>query len=167
VLEQLQSAYDKEVRVVHRLDRDASGLLVFARDQQTAALLSDGFRDHSIKRQYRAHIGVPLPVGTSGIINEPLKWAGGRCWVDASGARAVTHYDVVARESGYSVLSVTLETGRMHQIRVHLSHALAPIIGDRKYGGPKADTLHLTAVRLEFAHPDTGKWLCFEVKSIS
>ncbi len=149
VLAEAQRAFGSEVRIVHRLDRDASGLLVLALTKASAAWLSAAFRDHTAKRTYRAWIAVPLQVGAEGTIDAPLKWAGGRCWVDDSGAKAVTHYRVLSREQGRTELEIHLETGRMHQIRVHLKHALGPIIGDRKYGGKRHDHLMLRAVRLE------------------
>jgi len=156
VLVDAQAYAGPGVRLVHRLDRDASGLLVLAKTPAIAGQLGELFKTHDVQRTYRAHVAVPLPVGTKGTIDAPLKWAGGRCWVDQSGVRAVTHYEVVAREGRLTEVEVQLETGRMHQIRVHLAHALAPLVGDRKYRGPRADHLHLRAVRLEFVHPTTG-----------
>ncbi|MFT7624158.1 MAG: 23S rRNA pseudouridine1911/1915/1917 synthase, partial [Myxococcota bacterium] len=85
------------MRTVHRLDRDAAGLMVLAKTKEAATALSAAFADHTARRTYRAAIGVPLPIGTSGTVDAPLKWAGGRCWVDPSGVAAVTHYSVVER----------------------------------------------------------------------
>lgn len=163
----MKRRFGEGVRPVHRLDRDASGLLVLARTQAAAGGLSAQLRDHSMKRTYRARIAVPLPLGTEGAIDAPLRWAGGRCWVDASGAAALTRYRVVLRADGATELEVSLETGRMHQIRVHLAHALGPILGDRKYGGRRAAQLMLRAVRLELVHPNTGAPLRFEVPGLS
>lgn len=163
VIAQARSLWGDEVRLVHRLDRDASGLLVLARTKTVAGILGLAFREHAIQRTYRARVAIPLPVGHEGTIDQPLKWAGGRCWVDKSGARSVTHYRVLARVDGATELEVRLETGRMHQIRVHLKHALAPILGDVKYGGRPADHLWLRAVCLELEHPATGEALRFEL----
>ena len=115
-------------------------------------------------RTYRARIAIPLAVGTKGTIDRPMKWAGGRAWVDSAGAPAVTHWTVVATHpDGTTELEVELETGRMHQIRVHLAAALGPILGDTKYGGPPAPALALRAVRLELVHPKTRAAMVFAV----
>ena len=163
LLGQARRRWGKSVRIVHRLDRDASGLVVLARSKEAAAALSEAFRTHAIRRTYRATVAIPLPLGTCGTIDAPLRWAGGRCWVEASGAKAVTHWEVVGCEGAFAELEVRLETGRMHQIRVHLAHALGPIVGDRKYGGARAEHLMLRAVRLELSHPVGGQALVFEV----
>jgi RluA family pseudouridine synthase len=163
VLADAQKQFGKSVRLVHRLDRDASGLLVLGRTPAIAGKLSEGFKDHSIARTYHASIAIPLPVGTAGTIDKPLKWAGGRTWVDPAGSRAVTHYEVIERAGQLTQLKVQLETGRMHQIRVHLATVLGPIVGDRKYGGARADHLHLRAVELRFTHPGTHKSCLFSV----
>lgn len=162
-----QSQYGNQVRLVHRLDRDASGLIVMARTKRAATILAEGFRTHTIQRTYHAIINIPLPVDTEGTIKKPLKWSGGRCWVDASGVPATTHYRVIGRHSTQTRLECTLETGRMHQIRVHLSQTLGPIIGDRKYGGIRADKLMLRAVQLELNHPTSHERLTFQVNGFS
>ena len=155
------------MRLVHRLDRDASGLLVLARNPAVAAWLSQGFRLHKIRRTYRARISIPLPMGMKGTIDRPMKWAGGRAWVDDGGAKAITHWTVVAAHpDGTTELEVELETGRMHQIRVHLAAALGPIVGDTKYGGAPAPALALRAVRLELLHPNTRVGMVFEVVAL-
>lgn len=166
LLDEAKAGYGPQIRLVHRLDRDASGLVILARNRAVAATLGDAFRAHTVRRTYRAELAVPLPVGTSGTIDRALKWSGGRCWADPSGVSAVTHYEVVEREGPRSVLEIRLETGRMHQIRVHLAAALAPLVGDRKYGGPKADRLALRAIRLELDHPVTGRPLRCEVSPL-
>jgi 23S rRNA pseudouridine1911/1915/1917 synthase len=163
VIAEARALYGDGVRLVHRLDRDASGLLVVARGKKATARLSEGFRDHSIRRTYAAQVSIPLAVGTTGSIDASLRWAGGRCWVDRNGAHAVTHYEVTARNPPLTTLQLQLETGRMHQIRVHCAHALGPIVGDRKYGGVRGTHLMLRAIRLEFQHPITDKAMRFEV----
>jgi len=163
LLSSAQAKFGKSVRLVHRLDRDASGLIVLARNKRAATALAQGFRRHDIKRTYHAIVNVPLPLDTSGTIDKPLKWAGGRCWVDKSGVQAITHYRVIGRTGSQTQLECRLETGRMHQIRVHLSKTLGAIIGDRKYGGERSDKLMLRAVQLELAHPSTGESLIFTV----
>ena len=118
LLVEVQSLYDHEVRLVHRLDRDASGLLVLARDRKTAGTLGEALRTHDIERVYHAVVSVPLPEGLQATINAPLRWAGGRTWVDDNGTPAVTHYTVEGSHALGTTLRVQLETGRMHQIRV-------------------------------------------------
>jgi len=165
VIAEAREEFGLGVRLVHRLDRDAAGLLIVALTKNVAGVMGDMFVEHEVQRVYHAWITLPLPAGTSGTIDAPLKWAGGRCWVDKAGARAVTHYTVLAREDGFTQLEVSLETGRMHQIRVHLKHALGPIAGDRKYGGARAPHLRLRAVRLAFLHPVTGEALSFSISA--
>ena len=163
LLKQAEERYGASVRLVHRLDRDASGLLVLARTSHVAGTLGDALKTHAIERVYHAVVDVPLPAGLEASIREPLRWAGGRTWVDPNGTPAVTHYRVVAVDDTGTHLRVQLETGRMHQIRVHLAHALGPIVGDRKYSGRHSSHLHLRAVSLSFHHPSSGEWLEFKV----
>ncbi len=145
--------------VVHRLDYDTSGLIVYALDRGAAKTLSAAFAAHAPQRTYRALLAVPLAVGAAGVIDAPLYTSGGRSRVAPGGERAVTHWRV-ERESpipGTSELVLRLETGRTHQIRVHLAHALSPVLGDTKYGGPPFERLALHAAELVLDHPVTGK----------
>lgn len=169
--------------IVHRLDRDTSGLLVVARDNATHASLSRQLADRHISRTYEAICWrEPEPKGT-------FDWPLGRNPVDPlrravreDGKAAVTHYRVLAWFQFAAHLEVKLDTGRTHQIRVHFSHARHPIVGDALYGGgepmlgrlpplfqtPGAGLLKrvssqaLHAVRLSFNHPHTGKRMEFE-----
>ena len=163
VLDTLQSSFGESVRLIHRLDRDASGLLVFARTPKAAGILGSALKKREFERVYRVRVGVMLPIGTKGTIDLPLKWAGGRAWVDEAGVIAITHWVVVSHADGASELEVRLETGRMHQIRVHMAARLAPVLGDRKYRGTRADKLYLRAVHLGFTHPHTQEWRSFAV----
>jgi len=163
VLTQCQRLFDEHVRIVHRLDRDASGLMVLARTSSTAGILGKALQQHDVERVYRARVGVLLPLDMSGSIRLNMKWAGGRAWVDPNGVPAVTHWTVVAHVEHASELEVRLETGRMHQIRVHLAARIAPILGDKKYRGVNADNLFLRAVRLKFNHPHRGEPITFDV----
>jgi len=148
--------------IVHRLDKDTSGLLLVAKDDDAQATLVDALRDRRIERTYLALVRGTTS-SASGTIDAPL----GRhpvkrrsIAVVPGGRPAVTHYRVLAASDKVSLLEVTLETGRTHQIRVHLSHLGHPILGDKTYGGvselSRAAGLtrpFLHATRLSFPHP--------------
>lgn len=156
--------------IVHRLDAGSSGLLVVARTNEAAEFLIAQFADHSCTRRYEALVwGVPdaphgvidAPIGRSR--NDPLKMA-----VVADGRYARTDYRVVGSYSHPALVSrleCRLETGRTHQIRVHLSSINHPLVGDPVYGqrrpnlGVKRPFLH--AAELAFNHPDTGERVTF------
>lgn len=148
--------------VVHRLDFDTSGLIAYALSPGAASALAAVFRHHEAQRRYRALIAAPLPVGASGTIDAPIATSGGRSRV-GDGERAVTHWSVEGTSAvpGTTALTLRLETGRTHQIRVHLAHALGPVLGDTKYGGPPWPRLALHAAELGLPHPRTGEWGVF------
>jgi 23S rRNA pseudouridine1911/1915/1917 synthase len=162
--------------LIHRLDKDTSGLLVVARNPEAQTSLSRQLMARSMSREYVAVcVGVMTGGGT---IDAPIGRNRSdrlRMAVRESGRAAVTHYRVLERYRAHTYLSVQLETGRTHQIRLHLSHLKYPIVGDPVYGGrfaqPKGagpellDTLRgfkrqaLHAATLGFDHPRTGKRL--------
>jgi len=155
--------------IVHRLDKDTSGALVFARSRACLHFLQARFREHSIDREYVALVAGKTP--DQGAFEADLvRTAGLRRSVartGESGRRAVTRFRTLERLTGASFVSVRLETGRTHQIRVHFSAAGHPVLGDRVYGprvaargGPPRQMLH--ARRLGFMHPSTGKPLAAE-----
>ena len=160
--------------IVHRLDKDTSGLLLVAKTLQAHTALVRALAAREIARHYIAVCGGVLTGG--GSINEPI----GRHPVDRlkmsvqrDGKAAVTHYRVIQRYAAYTAISVQLETGRTHQIRVHFAHRRHSLVGDQTYGGRLAipagasnrlrDTLRqfrrqaLHAERLVFAHPRSGE----------
>ena len=165
--------------IVHRLDKDTSGLLVVARTPVAHKRLVDALQARAIEREYRAIVvGVVVAGGT---VDAPIgrhPTARTRMAVTTAGKPAVTHYRVLERFRAHSYLRVNLETGRTHQIRVHLAHVRHPIVGDPVYGGrpqlpPRpgpalVDALRafrrqaLHAHRLGLAHPVTGDWLEWE-----
>jgi 23S rRNA pseudouridine1911/1915/1917 synthase len=150
---------------VHRLDRDTSGALAFALSREARAGLIQTFRDHRIERRYLA-IVVGQPTADSGTIDAPVReaWLSGRRGVAAPGEAAQparTHWRLRERLAGASLVELTLETGRQHQVRVHLAHLGLPILGDPVYGRPTrgrplARRPMLHAAHLAFAHPVTG-----------
>jgi 23S rRNA pseudouridine1911/1915/1917 synthase len=163
------------VGLIHRLDRDASGLLVFSKTHESYLSLKRQFFEHSLERTYTAVVrGAPTP--PAGRVQSRLvERADGTVYSarrPGEGERAVTDYEVVERGKGHSLVRVTLHTGRKHQIRVHLSERGAPIVGDTMYGQaaqrprgkerPAEERLMLAATRLSFTHPRTGERLTFE-----
>jgi 23S rRNA pseudouridine1911/1915/1917 synthase len=165
--------------IVHRLDKDTSGLMVIAKKESTYLNLIEQLKERSVKRTYMAIVvGVPI---SNKIINEPIgrhpkirtKQA-----VVKNGKEAITRVSLSESFQGYSLLRVNLETGRTHQIRVHLSHAGYPIVGDSVYGARKQfapgsteglkniissftrQALH--ASELELIHPSSEKLVSFE-----
>jgi 23S rRNA pseudouridine1911/1915/1917 synthase len=165
--------------LIHRLDKDTSGLLVVARTPEAQTSLSRQLEARTMAREYVAVcVGVMTGGGT---IDEPIGRHRGdrlRMAIRVSGRPAVTHYRVLERFRAHTYLSVKLETGRTHQIRLHLSHIKYPIVGDPVYGGrfglPRGatagliDTLRgfkrqaLHAAALGFEHPRSGKVLTLQ-----
>ncbi len=154
LLDQLAHSHG-EVYLVHRLDLPTSGLLVFARTRDANKQLGDAFARHDVDREYRAvAIGDVLPQ----TIDRPIQ-----------GKRAVTHVGVIERLAGATLISARLETGRGHQIRLHLAGLGHPLAGDPQHGGeaartfvPRAPRLALHAAVLGFTHPATGERVRFE-----
>jgi 23S rRNA pseudouridine1911/1915/1917 synthase len=156
---------------VHRLDRDTSGAVAFALSREARAGLIDTFRHHRIERRYLA-IVEGEPAGESGSVDAPIReaWISGRRGVARPGEAsqpARTRWRVRERLAGAALLEVELETGRQHQIRVHLAHVGLPILGDPVYGRPRpgrpiARRPLLHAFRLAFAHPVTGERVAAE-----
>ncbi|MBR5283914.1 MAG: RluA family pseudouridine synthase [Clostridia bacterium] len=149
--------------IVHRIDKDTSGLLMIAKNDKAHAALSAQLKDKSLSRVYEAIVigrmrqdegTVDAPIGRS--LRDRKKMA-----VIEGGRHAVTHYETVARYNGYSHVRCHLETGRTHQIRVHMASIGHPLAGDEVYGkgrektGLEGQCLH--AGRLRFIHPDTGE----------
>lgn len=148
--------------IVHRIDRDTSGLIIAAKNDAAHLALATQLEDHSLYREYHA-IAVGGFREDAGAVDAPLarhpvdrkKMAVDR----VNGKNAVTHWRVLERYSGYTYLQCRLETGRTHQIRVHLAYLGRPILGDAVYGKPapglQGQCLH--AAGLRFAHPRTGE----------
>lgn len=152
---------------VHRLDRDTSGIMVFAISEHAKDSLKDQFAAHQIVRRYKALVeGVIKPdTGTweSFLIEDSIFYVKS---TTKGGKRAVTHYTVLERKAGQTLIELRLETGRKNQIRVHCTESGYPIVGDKKYGAKTNPfkQLCLHAELLEFTHPNTGKKLSFTSK---
>lgn len=150
----LMRRYGPEVRLMHRLDKGASGLLVAARNPEASGWLTPLFREHRMERRYLALVsGVP-PEGeiTTPIVIEGRKARAARPGEDGLPAKSLVR--VLETHEGGALVEVQLFTGRTHQIRIHLAAVGAPIVGDPEYGGPEAPRLALHAAVLGIARPD-------------
>lgn len=154
--------------IVHRIDKDTSGLLIIAKDDKAHINLSEQIKNREIIKKYVALVRgvikeneatIDMPIGRSD--KDRKKMA-----VKKGGKRAVTHFKVIKRYNGYTYLDIKIDTGRTHQIRVHLAEIGYPIVGDNVYSngknpfGVEGQMLH--AKSLEFKHPITGKTLRLE-----
>ncbi len=150
--------------IVHRIDKDTSGLLAVAKNDLAHTVLASQLKDHSMARTYEAIVCGNVKAD-SGTVDAPI----GRhptdrkkmCVTQRNSKSAVTHYEVIARYRGYTHVRCRLETGRTHQIRVHMAHIGHPILGDTVYGHKKPElgqnTQCLHAGVLSFAHPRDGR----------
>lgn len=153
--------------IVHRLDRDTSGVLVVARTDSAHQALARQFHDREVEKTYLAlaHGKLVPPTGriVTPIARDPLRRTRMTTAL-AHGRSALTDYRVLEELKRFSYLSVRIGTGRTHQIRVHLASLRHPIAGDTLYGAPRAalDRFFLHAHKLRFRSPSTGEWLQFE-----
>lgn len=156
--------------IVHRIDKDTSGLLIVAKNDNAHVKMSEQIKNHEVKKTYIALVRgvfkeneatIDMPIGRSP--SDRKKMA-----VNKNGKNAITHIKVLKRFDKYTLLQVNIETGRTHQIRVHLSHIGYPIVGDYTYSNGKNEfdvigqCLH--AQKLEFKHPITQKDMCLEAE---
>lgn len=153
--------------LVHRLDRDTSGLMVYAKDVQTQQSLINGWQQLVTDRRYIAMVEGELEDQRGRIqswLTEDKRFITHSSPVDNGGKLAVTHYEVLTSSNGYSLVECELETGRKNQIRVHMADLGHPVVGDRKYGSENDPIrrLGLHAYMLCFTHPVTGKHMRFE-----
>ena len=154
--------------IVHRIDRDTSGLIIAAKNDRAHLSLAAQLQDHSLFRLYHA-VAAGGFREDSGTVSAPIarhRADRKRMAVAPDGREAVTHWQVVDSQKGLTHLTCRLETGRTHQIRVHLAHLGHPLLGDTVYGGKKpvlglaGQCLH--AAQLTFTHPSTGERLTVE-----
>lgn len=174
------------VYIIHRLDRDTSGLLLFAKTPEAHAAMSRQFEEHRVRKTYLALVTGRLlpPEGTidRAIIVHPA--GDGRMTTASKGKPSISHYKVEQYFKGYSWVSIQIETGRTHQIRVHMAYLKHPLAVDPLYGGgeglflssfkenyrqprsheeqPLIDRVPLHAAKLEFSHPITGEQILLE-----
>lgn len=156
--------------IVHRIDKDTSGLLIIAKNDKAHINMSEQIKNHEVKKTYIALVRgktkenqatIDMPIARSN--KDRTKMA-----VSKNGKNAITHFEVIERFADYTLLKVNIETGRTHQIRVHLSQIGYPIVGDFVYSngrnpfGVEGQMLHSS--KLEFKHPITGKEMVLEAK---
>jgi 23S rRNA pseudouridine1911/1915/1917 synthase len=164
--EPLAGAGSARPGIIHRLDKDTSGLVLVAKDDAAHAWLTAALKRREIERRYLALVR-GRPPATTGTIEAPLgrhPVRRHRISVVAGGRPAVTHYRELGSTPDLTLLEISLETGRTHQIRVHLAHIGHPIVGDRTYGGDAESAralglgrFFLHAGYLAFPHPDDGR----------
>ena len=163
------SGINGEIRpgIVHRIDKGTSGLLMVAKNDFAHLGLSEQIKAHTFTREYSAV--VTGSIKEDGTVNAPIgrhKTDRKRMCVTPDNSReAVTHYSVIRNYAGYTHLAVKLETGRTHQIRVHMSYIVHPVAGDEVYGNGKPKWLGgqcLHAKKIGFVHPRLGEYLEFD-----
>ncbi|MEG0004338.1 MAG: RluA family pseudouridine synthase [Clostridium sp.] len=157
--------------IVHRIDKDTTGVLVVAKNDAAHQSLSNQIKDHTVTRCYTALTEgvikteggtVDQPIGRHGVDRKKM------CITEKNSRHAITHYSVIERFSRNTLIEARLETGRTHQIRVHMAHLGFPLVGDPVYGYKKqkfsigGQALH--AKKLGFIHPSTGEYVEFEAE---
>ena len=156
--------------IVHRIDKDTSGVLIVAKNDKAHINVSEQIKAHTVKKTYIALVRgiiknneatIDMPISRS--MNDRTKMA-----VSKNGKNAITHFKVLKRYNGYTLLEINIETGRTHQIRVHLSEIGFPIVGDFVYSNGKnpfgvvGQMLH--SKKIEFSHPTTNKKMILEAR---
>ena len=160
--------------IVHRIDKDTSGLMVVAKNNDAHLFLSEQIKEHKVSRVYHAiaigkideDITLDFPIGRSAVDRKKM------AVTDKNSKNAVTHVKVLERFKSLTYVKCILETGRTHQIRVHLSHIGHPLLGDEVYGSPKLSQNReymkdnpgqcLHAAELSLTHPKTGEYMTFQ-----
>lgn len=155
--------------ILHRIDKDTSGLLMVAKNDRAHVFLAEQIKEHSFTREYEAVVygnvkddegTVNVPIGRHPVKRKQM------AVTEKNSKNAVTHYRVIARYNGFTHVALRLETGRTHQIRVHMAYIGHPVAGDAVYGPKKiikqlcGQCLH--AKKIGFIHPDSGKYMEFD-----
>jgi len=153
--------------VVHRLDRETSGLMMYAKDEKTQNTLRDNWHDIVTDRRYVAIVQGDMERDAGSVeswLTDRKLYVSSNPVDDGTGKYSLTHYKTIKRANGYSLVELNLETGRKNQIRVHMSDLGHPVIGDERYGSESnpLGRLALHAFKLCFYHPVTGELMQFE-----
>ena len=161
---------DNRISVLHRLDRDPSGVLMFARDAQTKELFQSRWNDIITRRGYRALVEGRPRQDRDTIRSWLVETRTHMIFSGAPGPgakEAITNYEVLKSANGYSLLDISIDTGRKNQIRVHMKELGCPIAGDKQYGArtDPIGRLGLHANELSFLHPATGQPTPFTAKT--
>ena len=156
------------VGIVHRIDKDTSGLMLVAKTNKAHEVLTEDFKNHAVKRTYIALLKGELPYDKA-TIDAPIKRDNknfNKMGVFKDGKKAITHLKVIKRYHGYTLVSLNLETGRTHQIRVHMAYIGYPIYNDPVYNKDTATDFgqFLHSAEISFVHPITKKEMHFETK---
>lgn len=153
-----------KIFVVHRLDKDTSGIVLFAKDEKTKHQLQEHWNEYVCLREYVAVVEGTLPTSSGRIVQKLKETKTNLVYVTKKedGKEAITNYEVIKENKKYSLVKVCLETGRKNQIRVAFSSLHHPIVGDEKYGKGRSSRLYLHANRLKLYYPVLKKEILFE-----
>ena len=154
--------------VVHRLDRDTSGIVIFAKDEKTKNKLQENWNEYVVLREYVAVVHGTLKNKEDRIVQKLKETKTNLVYVskDDDAKEAITNYEVIKENEDYSMLKITIETGRKNQIRVAMASSKHPIVGDKKYGEKDgASRLLLHANRLKLYYPEIKKEILFETQT--
>ena len=158
-----QTFETNQIFAVHRIDRETSGVLLFARGKESEERFKNMFEKHDLTREYYAIVEGRVQDRSGTWENRLLELPSLHVVVSPEGKDAITHYEVIRKSAKYTYLKLRLETGRKHQIRVHCQMAGHPVVGDQRYGASEnpLKRLCLHACKLEFKHPFTQKSMSF------
>lgn len=160
-----------KIFIVHRLDKDTSGIVIFAKDEKTKNKLQENWNEYVTLREYVAIVHGKMKRKSDKIVQTLKETKTNLVYVtkDKDGKVAITNYDVVKENSNYSMLKITIETGRKNQIRVALASIGNPVVGDKKYSNQKEteSRLFLHANRLKIYYPELKKDILFETPTPS
>ena len=153
---------NEKIFIVHRLDKETSGLVVFCKDEKLRDKMQENWEKVAVKREYYAVVSGILTKKKDKIVTYLKEKKDNTVYISSDGKKSITNYEVV-KEDKNSLLKINIETGRKHQIRVSLASVGNPIIGDKKYGNSKYKKMLLCATRLDIKDLKTNKVLSFEI----
>ncbi len=162
-----QASKQHRIYIIHRLDRDTSGIMMYAKDEKTQRTLRDNWNKLVTDRRYVALVTGEMEQDRGSVHSwlTDHKYYVSSSPTDDGGKEAITHYQTIKRANGYSLVELVIETGRKNQIRVHMQDLGHPVVGDGRYGLRESNPLNrlaLHAFKLSFLHPVTGEELRFE-----